>query len=94
MFAAIRQGYRASAFVDVAHDEQDEQAGRRLAMAVLAIWQDPGDIPLPFDPRQVWSTWAPDLRTQVLACGHFLPEERPAKVAAAAASLLGSTSHG
>ncbi len=52
------------------------------------MWQDPGDVELPFDPREVWAAWAPDLRTQVLPCGHFLPEERPAEVAAAIRALV------
>jgi haloacetate dehalogenase len=29
----------------------------------------------------MWSSWADDLRTVVLKCGHFLPEERPDEVA-------------
>ncbi|NIH79600.1 alpha/beta fold hydrolase [Amycolatopsis viridis] len=85
---AICQDYRASAFVDAAHDEADRDAGRRLTMPVLAMWQDPGDFVLPFDPRQVWASWAPDLRTRVLPSGHFLPEERPAEVTAAIRELL------
>jgi haloacetate dehalogenase len=57
-------------------------------MPVLAAWQDPGDLPLPFDPQEIWSSWAPDLRTAVLECGHFLPEERPDEVAEAVIGLL------
>lgn len=85
---AICQDYRASAFVDASHDADDRAAGRRLVMPVLAMWQDAGEVVLPFDPRRVWSDWAPDLRTQVLPCGHFLPEERPAEVAAAIRALV------
>ena len=80
---AICQDYRASAFVDGGHDDADRQAGRRLTMPTLAMWQDPGDAQLPFDPEQIWRSWANILHTQVLACGHFLPEEQPEKVAAA-----------
>lgn len=57
-------------------------------MPVLAMWQDPGDTPLPFDPARIWGRWAPDLRTGVLSCGHFLPEERPEDVATAIRALL------
>ncbi|PZS34703.1 MAG: alpha/beta hydrolase [Pseudonocardiales bacterium] len=85
---AVCQDYRASAFLDAEHDRADRAAGRRLSMPVLAMWQDPGDLALPFDPLAVWSSWAPDLRTCVLACGHFLPEERPAEVTAAIRDLL------
>jgi haloacetate dehalogenase len=80
---AICEDYRASAFVDPGHDEADRREGRRLTQPVLAMWQDPGARPLPFDPRAVWSAWAPRLETAVLRCGHFLPEEKPAEVTAA-----------
>jgi haloacetate dehalogenase len=85
---AICADYRAGAFVDPAHDEADRAAGRRLAMPVAAMWQDPGDVQLPFDPAAVWRAWAPDLRTHVLPGGHFLPEECPADVTAVLRGLL------
>lgn len=85
---AICDDYRASAFIDAGQDENDQADRRTLAMPVLAAWQDPGDTPLPFDPGQIWSTWAPDLRTLVLPCGHFLPEEQPTEVANAISELL------
>lgn len=85
---AVCQDYRASAFIDAGHDEHDQRAGEQLRMPVLAMWQDPGDTPLPFDPAQVWSSWAPNLRTQVLSCGHFGPEERPDEVTAAITELI------
>lgn len=87
--AAVCADYRASATVDVEHDEADRAAGRRLAMPVAALWQRPvGE--LPFDPAAVWGAWAPDLRTHVLDCGHFLPEERPEEVVTALRELLAS----
>jgi pimeloyl-ACP methyl ester carboxylesterase len=86
---AICEDYRASAFADPAHDEADRAAGRRIEAPALAVWQDPGDVELPFDPHAVWAGWAPDLRTLVLPGGHFLPEVRPAKVTAAIEELLG-----
>jgi haloacetate dehalogenase len=85
---AICEDYRASAFVDPAHDEEARRAGRRLSMPVLAIWQDPGAQTLPFEPKKVWQGWASRLQTQVLPCGHFLPEEQPAEVAAALEGFL------
>ena len=85
---AICEDYRASAMVDPAHDQQDRQAGRRLTVPLLAMWQDPGGQTLPFDPKKIWASWAPDLRTSVLRCGHFLPEERPDDVAAALEDFL------
>lgn len=46
------------------------------------------DDQLPFDPAKIWGAWAPRLETAVLPCGHFLPEERPAEVAAALEEFL------
>jgi haloacetate dehalogenase len=85
---AICEDYRASATVDVEHDEADRQAGRRIDVPVLAMWQDPGELVLPFDPEEVWSSWAPHLRTRVLPGGHFLPEDCPEEVASAVTELL------
>ena len=85
---AICDDYRASAFLDAAQDEAEKVAGRTLAMPTLAAWQDPGEAPLPFDPHEIWSTWARDLRTRVLPCGHFLPEERPTEIATAITDLV------
>lgn len=86
---AICDDYRASAFTDGQHDEADREAGTRLEVPTLAMWQDPGEQQLPFDPEQIWSSWARDLRTKVVESGHFLPEERPAEVAEAIEDLVG-----
>jgi pimeloyl-ACP methyl ester carboxylesterase len=85
---AVCADYRANAFIDNAHDEADRTAGNRLHMPVMALWQDPGEVQLPFDPAAIWKAWAPDLRTATLDCGHFLPEERPGKVTAALRALI------
>ncbi|WP_433036021.1 alpha/beta fold hydrolase [Actinomycetospora sp. CA-053990] len=79
---AICEDYRAGATVDVDHDRADRERGRRVAAPTLALWQDPGDAVLPFDPGEVWSRWAGTLSTATLRTGHFLPEEAPADVVA------------
>ncbi|MBF6176602.1 alpha/beta fold hydrolase [Nocardia blacklockiae] len=86
--AAVCADYRASAYVDNRHDEADRRAGRRLAMPVAALWQDPGERVLPFDPQALWSAWTTDLRTATVECGHFLPEERPETVVEAVRDLI------
>ncbi|WP_227998658.1 alpha/beta fold hydrolase [Nocardia australiensis] len=85
---AVCADYRASAYVDNIHDEADRRAGRRLTMPVAALWQDPGELVLPFDPQAIWSAWAPDLRTTTVQCGHFLPEEQPDIVIGAVRDLI------
>jgi haloacetate dehalogenase len=86
---AICEDYKASAFIDVHHEAADREAGRRIGQPALAIWQDPGDLTLPFDPETVWRSWASELRTVVLPGGHFLPEARPIEVARAIRELVG-----
>ncbi|MEU8896137.1 alpha/beta hydrolase [Nocardia sp. NPDC048505] len=85
---AVCADYRASAFIDNVHDESDRRSGRRLVMPVAALWQDPGEAVLPFDPLAIWTRWAQDLRTATVACGHFLPEERPEVVVDALRDLI------
>jgi haloacetate dehalogenase len=84
---AICDDHRASAFIDPDHDAADRAAGVRLTMPVLAAWEDPGDIPLPFDPAQIWARWAPRLTTRMLPGGYFLPEDCPNDLVAAIADL-------
>jgi pimeloyl-ACP methyl ester carboxylesterase len=86
---AICDDYRASAFVDADRDRADQERGARLAMPMLAAWQDPGDVELPFDPVAIWQSWTTRLRTEVMACGHFIPEEQPARLCQAIRDLLG-----
>jgi haloacetate dehalogenase len=86
----ICDDYRASAFIDAGQDENDQRTGRVLAMPVFGAWQDPVTPHCLSTPNQIWSSWAPDLRTQVLPCGHFLPEEQPSEIATAVADLVGS----
>ncbi|MGW5379678.1 alpha/beta fold hydrolase [Nocardia sp. NPDC003999] len=85
---AVCADYRASASIDNVHDEADRRAGRRLTMPVAALWQDPGEVVLPFDPLSIWSGWANDLRAGTVRCGHFLPEEMPGPVIEAIRNLI------
>jgi len=85
---SVCEDYRAGATVDLEHDRADRNAGRRIAAPVLVLWQEPGGAPPPFDPLQIWDGWADSVEGCGLDCGHFLPEERPAEVAAAVEGLL------
>ncbi|MGA2829382.1 MAG: alpha/beta hydrolase [Streptosporangiaceae bacterium] len=84
---SIVADYRASAGIDVEHDQADRAAGRRLAMPVAVLQQDWGAA-LGFDAAALWSDWAPDLRHATVSCGHFMAEEAPAEIARALRDLL------
>jgi pimeloyl-ACP methyl ester carboxylesterase len=84
---SIVADYRASAGVDVAHDQADRDAGNRLKMPVAVLQQDWGAA-LGFEAAKLWAAWAPDLRHTTVDCGHFMAEEAPAEVAGTLRDLV------
>jgi pimeloyl-ACP methyl ester carboxylesterase len=84
---SIVADYRASAGIDVEHDQADRSAGNQLRMPVTVLQQDWGAA-LGFDAAGLWRAWAPDLEHTTVSCGHFMAEEAPADVVKALRSLL------
>ncbi|MET8144013.1 alpha/beta fold hydrolase [Sphaerisporangium sp. NPDC005288] len=84
---SIVADYRASAGIDVVHDQADRDAGHRLGMPVAVLQQDWGAA-LGFDAAALWGAWAADLRHSTVGWGHFMAEEAPAGVAGALRDLL------
>jgi len=84
---SIVADYRASAGIDVEHDQADRAAGNRLRMPVTVLQQDWGSA-LGFDAAALWRAWAPDLRHIPVTWGHFMAEEAPADLAKALRDLL------
>ncbi|NEB04026.1 alpha/beta hydrolase [Streptomyces sp. SID13726] len=84
---SIVADYRASAGVDVEHDEADRAAGNRLGMPVTVLQQDWGAA-LGYDATALWAAWADDLRHTTVSCGHFMAEEAPAEVTKALRELI------
>ncbi|MFI6071783.1 alpha/beta fold hydrolase [Actinoplanes sp. NPDC051343] len=84
---SIVADYRASAGIDVEHDETDRKNGTKLAMPVTVLQQDWGAA-LGFDAAALWRPWAPDLVHESVPYGHFMAEEAPEAVVKAVRSLL------
>ncbi|GAA0835934.1 alpha/beta fold hydrolase [Streptosporangium amethystogenes subsp. fukuiense] len=84
---SIVADYRASAAVDVEHDQADRRAGNRLRMPVAVLQQDWGAA-LGFDAAALWEAWAPHQEHATVSCGHFMAEEAPADVVKALRDLL------
>ncbi|MCF1592277.1 alpha/beta fold hydrolase [Streptomyces muensis] len=76
---ALRAGfddYRAQER-DLALDDEDATAGRRLTMPLLALWGSAG-LPARLPTLDIWRQYADDVTAaEIPACGHFIPEERP-----------------
>ncbi|MEU8578778.1 alpha/beta fold hydrolase [Streptomyces asoensis] len=84
---SIVADFRASAGIDVVHDQADLDAGSQLAMPVTVVQQDWG-AQLGYDAAGVWKAWAPDLDHRLTRAGHFMAEEAPEEVTAAIRELL------
>ncbi|NCT92774.1 alpha/beta hydrolase [Cellulomonas sp. APG4] len=84
---SIVADYRASAGIDVEHDQADRDAGRRLTMPTLVAQQDWGAM-LGYDAAGLWRAWAPDLDHRSVTWGHFMAEEAPREIAAEIRVLL------
>lgn len=84
---SIVADYRASAGIDLEHDQADREAGVRLAMPVTVLQQNWGAA-LGFDAESRWRAWAEDLRHHLVDDGHFMAEEAPGNVARILRELL------
>jgi len=69
------EDYRASASIDLAHDEAD--IGSKVTCPLLVLWGAKGRIAQAFDVLATWRERAADVRGRALDCGHYLPEEAP-----------------
>ncbi|MFF3501619.1 alpha/beta fold hydrolase [Streptomyces sp. NPDC003247] len=88
---ALRAGfddYRAQER-DLALDDEDATAGRRLTMPVLALWGSAG-LPARLPSLDIWRQYADDVTAaEIPECGHFIPEERPDALLAHLRTFLG-----
>ncbi|WP_112248242.1 alpha/beta hydrolase [Kribbella monticola] len=84
---SIVADYRATAGIDIQHDQEDLAAGNQLQMPVTVLQQDWG-AQLGFDAAALWRAWAPKLEHLTVDHGHFMAEEAPAEIAATLRSLL------
>ncbi|MEV0811405.1 alpha/beta hydrolase [Micromonospora sp. NPDC050200] len=84
---SIVADYRASAGIDIEHDQTDRAAGNQLSMPVTVVQQDWGAA-LGFDAAALWRTWAADLEHRTTSAGHFMAEEAPDEITKVLRSLL------
>jgi haloacetate dehalogenase len=76
---ATCEDYRASASIDLEHDHEDRNLGRKLTMPLLVLWGQNGAIEKCFHPLEDWKEVAEDVRGKSLPGGHYLAEELPEK---------------
>jgi haloacetate dehalogenase len=84
---SIVADYRASAGIDIAHDQADRAAGVKLTMPVTVVQQDWGAA-LGFDAAALWRAWTQNLEHHTTSAGHFMAEEAPLEIVEVLRALL------
>jgi haloacetate dehalogenase len=71
------EDYRAAASIDLAHDDIDVAAGRKVTCPLLILWGEKGVVHKCFDPLADWKSVAVDVRGRTMPSGHYIAEEAP-----------------
>jgi len=83
---AICEDYRASAGIDLEHDEAD--AHRRITAPLLALWGANSVVGDLYDVIATWQELADNVTGSSLPCGHAIPEEAPDELTAKLQTFL------
>ena len=71
------EDYRASATIDLVHDQKDLEEKNFLQQPLLVLWGEQGVAHQCFEPLKEWSKLAVNVQGKALPCGHYIPEEAP-----------------
>jgi len=82
------EDYRASASIDIEHDQVDIDNGNKIQCPMLCLWGNNGFVGRKYDLVKEWRKWATDVQGFGIDCGHYLPEEAPKKTLEALLDFL------
>jgi haloacetate dehalogenase len=86
---AACEDYRAAAGIDLEHDRSSRAEGQRIACDTLVLWGERGVVHQLFEPLRLWQAQCAGRVTgQLMAAGHFIPEELPEATAAALTAFM------
>jgi len=71
------EDYRASASIDLIHDQLDIDKKNFLHQPLLVLWGEQGVVNQCFEPLKEWTKLAVNVKGHALPCGHYIPEEAP-----------------
>ena len=72
------EDYRASAGIDLVHDQESRDQGQKIKCDLLVLWGERGVVNKMFKPLELWQAQCEgQVSGQVLPSGHFIPEELP-----------------
>ena len=83
------EDYRASAGIDLQHDQESRARGNKIACDTLVLWGERGVVNRMFAPLDLWQAQcAGQVKGQLMAAGHFIPEELPQATSDALAAWM------
>jgi haloacetate dehalogenase len=85
---AMCEDYRAGASIDRRLDLSDKTGGSKIIAPLLFIWSKSGFPAATSDPLSLWKAWTRKLSGAEVDSGHFMPEENPDALLAAAVPFL------
>uniref|UniRef100_A0A7C1XEF7 Alpha/beta hydrolase n=1 Tax=Pseudomonas graminis TaxID=158627 RepID=A0A7C1XEF7_9PSED len=85
---AMIEDYRAALDEDLAMDEADFEAGRKLSCPVLVLWPETDHADNRPAPIEVWRRWATNVTGSSTRGGHLQPEDAPEQVLASLVPFL------
>jgi haloacetate dehalogenase len=79
---ALCEDYRASASIDLEHDRESRDAGRKIACDLTVWCGERGVVHTQFDPLALWQAQCSGtVDYRAVPSGHYIPEELPAMTA-------------
>lgn len=85
---ATCEDYRAGATCDLADDEADRAAGRRIQCPTFVIWGTHGSLSDVPDPLVLWWPWCERVVGCAVESGHYIAEDNAAALLAAVTPFL------
>ena len=83
------EDYRAAASIDLVHDREDRDTGRKIQCPLLVLWGDANPVLRAYDMLDTWRRVSNNtVEAKALPCGHYIPEEVPHEVIAAFESFF------
>jgi haloacetate dehalogenase len=77
---AICEDYRAAINEDLALDNGDLEAGRKMRCPVLVLWPEADHVSKQRTPVDTWLRWANEVSGKATSGGHLQPEDAPEEV--------------
>lgn len=86
---AMCEDYRASAGIDLEHDQTSRALGAKIACDTRVLWAARGVVQRLFEPMALWQAQCAGTVTgQAMPAGHFIPEELPRETAGQLAAFF------